>query len=876
MSGGINRFDREATPTQAVDALDVVNDDGDLRRRPAFTSIATAPIHRLPEGLCRMVVADYDDSSMVSHADRDATLSSASIKRVYFGCDEVFDGIEAGLISSSGSWTKAIHTRVYYWDGSAWTELAWHRDTTRARDSSPGDRFQPMSRDGHLSWHRKKEMGDWAATTVDSVSKFWVRIDFWNTANDEPVSLGGTVTVAAPGFRAFLLQPVNGLIGTRLKSQPVIVAGGDALVRRGQERGAQLGGLTQNGKHVEPLRLVADEGAGSWDVITNTAWNGAGSWTVGVASRLQKNDRLYDWFFDDGGTEPVRGQFLGAPIQVSLIPAGGATTTAVTFTGLAAVGDEYEHCLLRCTTSAGGGPALGETRRIYACSTDIVYVYDAFSAAPVAGDRFAIIRPNADCIIDGEIYSVHQHDATSGAHQLQLVDSRPFAREPPGAGEHVFFELGHELRWSQPGGQRWSMAVDSVTGKVIACNGETPLLGYDGRRLRQLAATTSGDRADFYAGTLPDTQPVKGDDDGLAASKLLATPPAGRFVVDYMGRLVVSGIRGHPHDVAWSGPLAFNDLWPRLYRRQVRGPDHNPITGMAVLYDRLVVFTASSIHEAGPPDDLGQFFFRTAAQGIGFTSHHAVCTVALAGTSAIIGPSADGVRIFNGTEPVEVLDRWDRLIEGGVEVRRLDDAVAAVSRADTCYYLAVSSRGSDVNDRILRWDWSRKSWWVWSAPFGVSSMTTVVDPNGHESVLFGTSDGHIQVLTNAATDDGQTISARAKSPPLALPEGRDGSYVGTMLTFQDLGDQTVGLKTFTDRKQAARLDKTLSADADQSVYGTDAWDTAAWGDDRHITVRANNPAGSRGSQIQYEVSGSSRWRLRAAHGMVRPMGMRGR
>ena len=58
LSGGVNRFEREARPDQAVSAENVINKDGELCRRESFSSIACGAPHHAPAGSVMMMTSD--------------------------------------------------------------------------------------------------------------------------------------------------------------------------------------------------------------------------------------------------------------------------------------------------------------------------------------------------------------------------------------------------------------------------------------------------------------------------------------------------------------------------------------------------------------------------------------------------------------------------------------------------------------------------------------------------------------------------------------------------------------------------------------------------------------------------------------------------
>jgi len=274
---------------------------------------------------------------------------------------------------------------------------------------------------------------------------------------------------------------------------------------------------------------------------------------------------------------------------------------------------------------------------------------------------------------------------------------------------------------------------------------------------------------------------------------------------------------------------------------------------------------------------------RPASQGIGFVSHWSAQRISMGGQTILLGVASDGVYAYNGVEPVAVLDDWSRVLEKGVNQNKLHHAVAAVSQTKNRYYVAVPSAGSEINDKILVFDYFRKAWWAWSCPFGVSFMTTDFDEGGRERVLFGTNDGHIQVLGEGDTDDGETITGYAKTASLAPFGEREGSLVAALVDVSDLGaTNTLSVKSYTDKKQTAKLSKTLSVNGKQATFGAAYWteDGAqadpSWADGRFLEKRVNQPNGTRGNKFQLELSGTDRWKARGMTLLARILERRGR
>jgi len=932
MEGGVNRFETEASRDQAADALNVINDGGYLRRRDSFTSVVSGVPHHMPKGAVFVMTSDAagigegNEETVTDLRDGYGTISGGSIKRLYIGTPERFDGISWGIIDTvTDTLSASISLNLYYHataTATNWSSVPSFKDKTRAR---VGNYLSSLCQNGDISWHSgdltnwtpiaptglKAATGFTSAYLGDITTLYWIRIDFVTTAGTAtsiPTGDVGLVTVK-PGVRAFQLQPVNGLFPVRLADRQVIVVcndrgrtGGSSNLRA-HEPGSQIGIIHNANGSTNILRLVQDEGLGTYGRIEWSAWTTSGSTAgsgtssyLGTAGELEKADQSYAWLYDSTSTEPRFGQFRGAPLVEGLVPQTTSSTKIVKFLSsvIAPQANEFDHCRLRFTDvtgSSGSGNVLGHDREIWRTYTSGLYTYvqvhDEFLATPHANDRFAIISPNARALVApmggvAEDLEVSTHD-TGSAHKL-IVASDKYAQAPSGSitNKIVNFELSNECRWGIDSGRRYSGTYSRATKKLILTNGKGPLLEIDGHRLRTLTADTTSTTAKAIAGELREKEDEEETEFSLHAKTFLRDkPPRGDIVVDYRGRIVVARIETNEISYNWPGKP---DVWPVGYQFQIRDAENNPITGMATLYDKLVIYTSTAIFDCGPPNAAGYFTVRPASQGIGFTSHWAVQRISTRGSSGLIGPGTDGVYFYNGAEPVVVLDDWERLIQGGVNRGRLDDAVAAVSFTKNLYFLAVAAHGSETNNRVLVFDFARKNWWVWSSPHGISFMATDYDESGKEQILFGTNDGHVQILNDSLSDDGHTIAGHATTVPVSPSGDRESSFIAALGSYGDLGSSDSGvnsvtLKTFADRKEEADTSASVKLDGGRVSADVDSWDAATlkkWGDDRFLRKRTNLPPGTKGNMVSVQVSGTDRWKLRDLTLMARRLARRGR
>lgn len=908
LAGGINRYEQEASANQAVDALDVTNDDGDLRRRDAFVSIATAAPFDLPRPVAT-VIKGTSGGSFSTLSNRAGTVTLNELYVGYTGAfGEVFDGIDFREITFSGTNNTAnIYVKPYYYSGTTngWRAVPWWRDETIGPTS--GAYAQSLVRNGRISWHRDcfrvdttipgsvTNTTDWSSSSVNSVQGYWIKLAFLRADTGAAIAPTGTITIAAPGVGVFRLQSINGLFPSRLKTHRVLLVGSDrrgsptftgglwrdTAAKRGLEQGGKLGAFRYNSSSTDQLALVEDEGAGVFDVQTFPKWQKGGvdvgsTQTRGTANKLTKDDQSYSW---------TNNQFFGDSVAEGAAGVGGVvsnfdTTTNsfdCTFTSGAIAANRYDKLVLTFTSGANSGSSRMVLQTVTTGNGG--FITEAFGSVIGAGDVFRVQR--VVFVRFRQSRDQRFWITAQAAQTVTLSSTVTWAHAATSAGytgKPVHFEIVRDCEQAIPDGEHWSACYDTVTGQLIATNGKSGLLAYDGVRLRRLAADTTSELAKQYTGVLPDRPDIVGGNDPTLTpeSQLETAPPSGKYIIDFGGRFVVAGFPGRPNDVQWSAPGGANNIWPKVFHSKIRDSKNDPITGLATLGDRVYVFTRSAIHEGSVADSRGFISFTPIAQGAGFVSHHAVGKIVLNGQDALCGAAPDGVYIMSGGEPAAVLPQWDRLVPGGVNEALLHRAVATVLPQRKRFILAVASRGSGFNDRLIVFDYDARRWWLWSAPYGVSALATETTETGVEALLLGSDDGFVSTLLDAPDDDGRTISAYARSVPVQPFQGRRGSFARLGLTMLALGNaQTIEVQSFIDRRDSYTQKATLPVASGETTFPvtvTSYLASSTFSDRRFKTISVPLRVGTSGDVFQYRVGGSSRWRIRAAFLEARAIG----
>lgn len=912
MNGGIHREDQiaEERGNACLDGVNVVEDDGDLRRRDAFHAIAAGAPFLLPAGSTMLI-----HSSSVSYRYNRLPIFLSGGAGCDIGAFDPFDGVRWGNVVT---WpiAPAQHQKlqVSYWNGTTWVIFAEVVDTTvrRITDSNGDVWLRPLTQTGEVHWHRSQAT-NWVTghpLGAEGASRYWVRFEALTYFNGiAPVAtafgISDGIALTAPGVRAFLRGPARSVIPVTISGTPKLIVGSDRQPR-GLEGGAQLGIRYEHDRPTKEVHLIggqilqADEAAGSLGQAINPgtfrgalgqAWP-SGTWTtltaagiIGTANTLVRNQRsdvTYNWLVDQFRGSPVFQNLQLTSISqdtIRLFGLGSVTLSAKQQECLPDAGNMWEGYRLICTVNGSGtGTPVGEEREIVratylSASTAQVRWHDHFSITPNSQNRFDIVRPH--CSIEFSPPGVERDrryeilNNTTVNVTMVPGSVRPFATDFTGElNRFVHFQIGRPLHLENRSGDFWDATFDTTTRTALVTNGQNVPYQFDGRSMRRLRALSDPNnaRVQLWVGSMPDNVKNELRAFEIAGSKLRQTPPVGRFITTWFGHTVLAGLRGRPYDIAYSAPAPNNDIWPLLYQTQIRDPFNLPITGMKALRDRLAVFTAASIHGLFPPNDDGLLQLEPIAMGVGFVSQRAVTHI---GMDTLIGAASDGVYMLSGSDITPVLSEWEHLVEGGANRANLYRAVAAFSFQRNEFYLAFPGRGSLVCDKIAVYNVTKQRWWLWEAPWGgVADIAVQRLSDGTEKLLFGMEDGTIAVLRKGATDDGDVITGRARSPlhqvdtknyrleQLNLYAKEQSSLES--LTVRHLIDTT--RTAFASPSQSVKLSAAGPSRLDNGTLST----TFALAYDRWVSKPFLIKEGAEASAYAYEVEGTSQWRIRMA------------
>lgn len=897
LSGGINRYLADnAPPDQAAEALDaVVDEGGDVHRRQAFRSVTHGPVHFLPSG--HLTVATWDGAAGIPTlfvgGQPDYSAFQSGAVDLYLGGLSAFDGFDWGALITNSAGTPSSHKRLSlaYWNSglAQWSTIPFFLDTTIHYRT--GENYsESLGREGQVHWH-PSHLSNWGSTTLATgalPARLWIRVRMVNMATGATTGPQQQWSLKAPGIRSFTREPLTSILPLVLDGTPYVLLGADRLDQPGKrvrasfsyanrnlEKGSALSVWNINGRSPSVLNITRRFASGIWGRKTDfptavLAGSAAGTAAAGTAGYLtdQCQGKEPPW------TSPEQYSYLaeqvfGSDLVDQIQETSGASTGGFSTTDARLLNYPSGSLIgyyLRSTADVGGAGAIATdvvrkiTNFVNGGSSVTFTVGDAYGGDVLPGtpnsfDRFSVVRPPSLIRI---LQSGRDYEPALSATQTQipLEDTRLYAEHPSdalGSNAIVHFEVRDQLRYAQEAGRFYTMVVDAPHHRAVLCNGKGPLLEFDGKTLRKCRADLDSPAALIVAGSQQAVGP-----DGYAQGQtqppeniLRTEPPRGKIISRFAGRLCVAD----GTDLRFSQPL-LPDIWATGDTYSIADPAHLPITGLASIYDRLIIFTAKSIFEA--TTDGTQISIRPTVIGTGWASHQAVAEVPLAQGPSLVGPIGSGIIGYANGNIFDVVQFWESILPGGINVARLDRAVTCHWRERNAVLFAVAQGSSDYNNRIVYWDYARNRFWLLSAPFGISSMAAITTSDGHEHILFGTDDGFLQTLVLADTDDSNTVTFSARTRPEQPFEAAEVNLRRLNFGISPGGQGgTVTYRVFLEESDTPWCSGSFPIDTGRATYGSGVYGTSVYAGETIKTHSVNLPNGTKAKKIQVEVQFTS-------------------
>ena len=185
LNKGINQQADLAEPDQCADARNVWAPNGKVERRPGYLSArASFDLGAAVTTNSDVGIAKGAEGAPTGPVGNTMTLSSlAKGDYWYLGYASAWSVIAPAIATTNSS---AAMAKATYWDGSEWR---WLRvNEWRARSGTVSYHLE-WPNTGTLEAFSYVPPGDWAAKTINSQSRFWIRFEILDTALDSSCTI---------------------------------------------------------------------------------------------------------------------------------------------------------------------------------------------------------------------------------------------------------------------------------------------------------------------------------------------------------------------------------------------------------------------------------------------------------------------------------------------------------------------------------------------------------------------------------------------------------------------------------------------------------------------------------------------------------------
>lgn len=289
---------------------------------------------------------------------------------------------------------------------------------------------------------------------------------------------------------------------------------------------------------------------------------------------------------------------------------------------------------------------------------------------------------------------------------------------------------------------------------------------------------------------------------------------AGKYVEVLWDRLVYAGVEGTEDTVYLSG--VYDDTFTdQAYSFPA------PVTGLATIYNNLVVFTEDTIYLLVPYGDI--FRVEKLESSVGCVGNGTIQKV----EGSIIFLSKKGFYILQGTNPVPLSVGY---LDENFKNFSLNNAANFVSCLDTenfLYWCSITTGGASENDKTFMCNYLTKNWSYLDIGYSYLEKNDVL--------LAGSSDGYLyqENLFGAMDRDGEWRSGWLRGGSLSDLIRWNFLYV----YLSGVSAQT-SLSVSFGKDWATTVFKTIVKDLTPTgaIWGNFVWGEATWGASADITV----------------------------------------
>lgn len=205
--GGINEQVDDATKDQCADARNIWVKDGDVQQRPGYIGLAflrgqettVTVFYARAEDVSAGTFTSPAGTGVLTLSGLVALTTGVEADRWYIGLGSTFNDIALAVAGPNSNATRYV---AEYWNGSAWV---WLNINEHVAGTDPYLDGNHLGATGSQTLFNFAAPQDWATTTVDSQSAYWIRFSLRDADFDAAVTVdvdnGGTLVSAGSDIR---------------------------------------------------------------------------------------------------------------------------------------------------------------------------------------------------------------------------------------------------------------------------------------------------------------------------------------------------------------------------------------------------------------------------------------------------------------------------------------------------------------------------------------------------------------------------------------------------------------------------------------------------------------------------------------------------
>lgn len=347
--------------------------------------------------------------------------------------------------------------------------------------------------------------------------------------------------------------------------------------------------------------------------------------------------------------------------------------------------------------------------------------------------------------------------------------------------------------------------------------------------------------------------------DGTTASSLAGSPPIGEIIANFQNFIFLAGNGTFPYRLYFCND-GNETVWTATDYIDI-GDLTSPITGLAVLFGVLCIFTRRQIY-ALRGYDRDTFTVDLVSPSTGCVAHKSIVKV----DNNLIFFSDRGIYSFDGVN-VHYLSKSVEITIAGLNYSRLGQIVAELYKAKNQIWFAVSTGSNGNNNAVICMTYNPTA----SEDAGITENDVAFanytgmafnalglerSDNLPDRLYAGSYTGLIFLQDTGKNDNGAAIDFAVKFPPIDMGKPETFKRFRYLWIFvKQVGDYNLNISYKTDFKPGdTTTTVAMQLTADASLWGTMVWGTSTWGGSSVIRSRVGLSASGQHLELLFSNS----------------------